>query len=75
MIKYIGIRFEDAIGAPVIAHELPDIFDRVELRTSRRQWQQRDVGRHHKVMGGVPTSLIKQEDRVGARGDGLRYFF
>ena len=33
--------FEDAIGQPVLSHELPDVFLGVELRRTRRQRQER----------------------------------
>ena len=35
--------FEDAVGQPVLAHELPDVFLTVELRRARRQRQKRDI--------------------------------
>ena len=35
MIEDVVIRFEDPVGEPVVAHELPDIFHRVELRIAR----------------------------------------
>ena len=31
MVDEIVVGFEDAVGEPVVAHELPDVFDRVEL--------------------------------------------
>ena len=31
MIDEIVVGFEDAVGKPVVAHELPDILDRIEL--------------------------------------------
>ena len=30
MVDEIVVGFEDAIGEPVVAHELPDVFHRVE---------------------------------------------
>ena len=28
LVKDVGVGFEDAVGQPVVAHELPDILDR-----------------------------------------------
>ena len=41
---YVG--FKDAVGKPVVAHELPDVFDRVEFGRSWRQRQYSDVVRY-----------------------------
>ena len=46
VIDEIVIGFEDAVGEPVIAHKLPDVFDRVEFRTFWREGDDGDVGRH-----------------------------
>lgn len=64
---------EDAVGEPVVAHELPDVFDRVQLGTFGRQSDDADIGRHIQLAGHVPTSLIHQDDRVSAGRDGERY--
>jgi hypothetical protein len=40
VVDEIVVGFEDAVGEPVIAHKLPDIFDRVEFGTFRRQWEE-----------------------------------
>jgi len=37
MVDEIVVGFEDAVGEPVVAHELPDVLDRVELWALRRQ--------------------------------------
>ena len=44
MIDDIVVGFEDAIGEPVVAHILPDVFDRIEFRAFRRQGKNGDVG-------------------------------
>lgn len=46
MIDDVFVGFEDTVRQPVIAHEQPDILDRVEFGTPRRQRHQGDVGRH-----------------------------
>jgi hypothetical protein len=69
VIDEIIVRFEYAVGEPVIAHKLPDVLDRVELGTFRWQGDNCDVGRHNKAHREVPASLIDQEDGVGTRRD------
>jgi len=71
MVDEFVVGFEDAVGEPVVAHELPDVFDRVEFGGFRRQgdgwscWAAREVRRH------VPACLIDEEHGVGARRDDL----
>ena len=36
MVDEIVVGFEDATGEPVVAHELPDVFHRVDLGGFRR---------------------------------------
>ncbi len=59
MVDDVFVRFEDAVGKPVVAHELPDVFNRVELGTSRRQRHEGDIGRDDQLGRTVPSSLIK----------------
>ena len=44
MIEDIVVGFEDAVRQPVVAHELPDVLDRVELGAFGREWKQGDIG-------------------------------
>ena len=44
VIDDIVVGFEDAVREPVVAHILPDIFDRIEFRALRRQRDNGDVG-------------------------------
>jgi len=37
---------EDAVGEPIVAHELPDVFHRVELGRFWRQWDDGNVRRN-----------------------------
>ena len=46
VVDKIIVGFEEAVGEPVIAHKLPDIFDWVEFGAFRRQGDNGDVGRH-----------------------------
>jgi hypothetical protein len=58
MIDEIVVRFEDAVGKPVVAHELPDILHRIELGAFWRQRNDGDVGRHEEASRQVPAGLI-----------------
>ena len=70
MVDEIVVRFEDAVGEPVVAQELPDVFDRIELGTFRRQRHNGDVWWHDKCRRQVPAGLIDQEYGVCAGRDG-----
>ena len=74
MIEEIVVGFEDAIGQPVVAHELPDVLDRVELRAFGWQQQKCDVWRNFELGGRAPSRLIEQQDCVAAGGDVLGDF-
>ena len=69
VVDEVVVGFEDAVREPVVAHELPDVFDRVELGAFRRQRQYGDVGRHDELARQVPAGLIDQEHGVRARRD------
>lgn len=70
VIEDVVIRFEDAVGEPVVADELPEVFDRIELWAPWRQGQERDVVGDRQLVGHVPAGLVEQEDGMGAGGDG-----
>ena len=74
MVDEIIVGFEDAVGEPIVAEELPDVFDRVELGAFRRQRNDGDVCRHDKTGRQVPTGLIDQEDGVGVGRDSFGDF-
>ena len=44
VIDDIVVGFEDAVREPVVAHVLPNIFNRIELGAFRRQGENGDVG-------------------------------
>ena len=46
MIEDVFIVGEDAVGEPVIAEKLPDVFDWIEFGAFWRQGDDGDVGRH-----------------------------
>src|SRR5258707_14878567 len=70
MVDEIVVGFEDAVGEPVVAHELPDVLDRVELWALRRQQNDGDIGRNEEARGQVPAGLVDQEDGMGSGRDG-----
>src|SRR5258708_6768795 len=71
VIYEVVVGFEDAVGKPVVAHELPDVFDRVEFGRFWWKSDDGDVGRHEEARRSVPARLIDQEHGVGAGRDGL----
>lgn len=64
---------EDPVGQPVVAHELPDIFDRVEFGAFGRQRNEADILWHFELSGHVPPGLIHQQNAVGTGFDSERY--
>ena len=69
MVDNVVVGLEHAIGEPVIAHELPDVFNRVEFRRARRQWQDGNVARHDQILRQMPASLIHNEDSMRIVGN------
>ena len=65
MIDDVVEGFEDSVRQPILAHELPDVFLAVELRCTRRQRQEREIGWNLEVLGAVPAGLV--EDRTRGR--------
>ena len=70
----IVVGSEHPVGEPVVAHELPDILNRVEFRTFCWECDDADIVRHVQLACHMPTSLIHQYNSVSARSDGKRYF-
>lgn len=74
MVEDVVVGFEDAVREPIVAHELPDVFDRIELGRFRRQRQEGDVVWDGKPLRDMPSSLIKKKDGVRAGRDRKRDF-
>lgn len=74
MVGDVVVGFEDAVRQPVVAHELPDVFDGFEFRALGGKRDDADVAGHFELAGGMPSGLIHQHDRVRARRNGERYF-
>ena len=70
MFEDIVVAFEDAVGEPVVAQELPQVLERVEFRRSERQRQRQrqlgDVVGNFEPGGGVPSCLIEDDNSVRA---------
>lgn len=69
VVDDVVVGLEDAVRQPVVAHELPDVLDRVELRAPGRQRHQGDVGRHDQLGRSMPSGLIEQQNGMCARRD------
>jgi hypothetical protein len=74
VIKDVVVGFEDPVGQPVVAHELPDVFSGIEFRARGRQCQQREVGWNLEPPRHMPACLIKDQDGVAAGRDFGRDF-
>ena len=74
MVEDVVVGFEDAVREPIVAHELPDVLDRIELGRFRRQRQERDVVWDGKSLRDMPSRLIKKKDGVRAGRDRKRDF-
>lgn len=69
VIDDVVVGFEDAVRQPVVAHELPDVLDRVQLGAFGRQGHERDVGGDRQRCRGMPACLIEDENGVRTRRD------
>jgi hypothetical protein len=56
VVDDIVVAKEDAVGQPVVAHELPDVFLRVQLGTFGREEYERDVAGDVELAGGMPPA-------------------
>jgi len=69
MVDDIVVGSKDAVRQPVVAHELPDVLDRIEFGAVRRKRQQGDVGWDDQIVRPVSSGLIEQDDGVSAGRD------
>jgi len=70
MIEDFIIGLEDAVGEPIIAHELPDVFDWIEFGTFGWQRDDADIVGYYERAGHMPSGLIHEHDGMGARCHG-----
>jgi hypothetical protein len=52
---------EDAVGQPVVAHELPDVFLRVELGAFGGKRDDGDVAGNDQIGRQMPSGLVEQK--------------
>jgi len=52
-----------------LSHELPDIFDWIELGAAGRKRHQGYGGRNDQFGGAVPSGLVENDHRVRARSN------
>ena len=55
VIEDIVVVLEDAVGEPVFAHELPDVFDRIEFGRSGWKRHECDIAGNFEGGGGMPS--------------------
>ena len=67
VIEEVVVGGEDAVGQPVVAHELPEVLDRVQFQALGWQRHEGDVGRHVEPVRHVPAGLVENNDSMGAR--------
>src|SRR3954453_8500854 len=72
VVEDVWIGGEDAVGDPVLAHVLPDVLGRVQLRRLGRERYKRDVGGDHKSLRLMPARLVHQDKGMRAGGNRLR---
>ena len=65
----VVVAFEDAVREAVVAQELPDVFDGIELWRAGRKRQERDVPGHDERPGEMPSGLVEEQNGVGIRRD------
>jgi hypothetical protein len=69
MVDDIVVGSEYAVGQPVVAHELPDVFDRIEFGAAGRERHQCYVGWNDQFGGSVSPGLVENDRRVCAGRD------
>jgi len=66
MIDDFGVGAKDAVGEPVVPHELPDVLDWIELGTFGWQRDDADIIGHDQRVGHMPSGLIHKQYGMGA---------
>src|SRR4030095_2782727 len=72
VVEDVAVRGEDPVRDPVVAHVLPDVLDRVQLRCLGRERYERAVVGDHKALGLMPARLVHQDKGMRARRHRLR---
>src|SRR3954452_11296453 len=68
----VAVGREDPVRQPVLAHELPDVLNRIELWRPRRERRKGDVVRRDQLGRDMPAGAIEKNSGVCARRNGLR---
>jgi hypothetical protein len=74
VVEKVFVACEDAVWQPVVAQELSDVFNRIELGTFWWQRDESDVLWHDELGREVPSGLIEQEYGVPTGRDLARDF-
>ena len=64
VVEQVLVGCEHTVGEPIVAHELPEVLDRVQLGALGWQGHEGDVGWHDETMRQVPSSLVKEENSM-----------
>ncbi len=66
VIDDVIVVFEDPVRQPVVAHILPNVLDRIELRRFGRKRNECDVFGYIQLRGDVPAGLIHEQHGMGS---------
>ena len=69
-VEDVVVAFEDAVGEPVVAHELPDVLDRIEFGRSRRERHEGDIAGSFEGGRCMPSGLVEHDEGMGSGLDG-----
>src|SRR5215217_3838258 len=72
VVEDVWVGGEDPVRDPVLAHVLPDVLGRVQLRRLGRERYKRDVVGDHKSLGLMPASLVYQDEGMSPGRNRLR---
>ncbi len=67
MIENLNVGFEDAVGEPIISHELPDVFDGIEFWAFGWQRNDADILGYDECGSHMPPGLIHEQYGMGTR--------
>src|SRR3954471_4463480 len=67
VVEEVVVGREDAVREAVLAHELPDVLDRVQLGALGRQRHEGDVWRDDQALREMPSGLVEEKHGVGSR--------
>ena len=71
MVDDLIVGFEDAVGEPAIPHELPNVFEGIELWTFGWPRYDADILGYDELGGHLPSRLIHEDYSMGTQRDGV----